>query len=346
MGLQRLGAGRVGHLAFLVHEGEHALQVGQALLDLAVDHAQKAQWNVELDHEGIDHDQVAQRQAAIHHALRGPPEDGDQGRGDDQLLPAVEQAQRALALEANAAQRLQVLVVAPRLEALVAEVLDGLVVQQRVDGLGVGRRLLGIGLAPKARAPLGHRDRERDVEHQRRQRDCREPDVEAQRQDAQHQRHLDEGGQDAVERIRDQRLGAAHATLDVARHAAGLSLQVKAQAQRMQVLEGGQRNRARGTLRGLGKDQVAQLGEQRTGKAQQPVGQQQGHGHDEHRAGIAGLQIQRIDQVLQQHRHAHVGELGPDHEAQRRQHAPLVLPQVGQQAPQRVPVPRRCRGWD
>src|SRR2546427_9269049 len=43
--------------------------------------------------------------------------DGDQGRGDDQLLPAVEHAQRGLALEAHAAQRLQVLVIAPRLEA-------------------------------------------------------------------------------------------------------------------------------------------------------------------------------------------------------------------------------------
>jgi hypothetical protein len=109
----------------------------------------------------------------------------------------------------------------------------------------MGRRLLGIGLFSEAGAPLRHGDREADIEHQRCQRDDGKPDVETHGQNAQHQRHFNQRGQDGVERIRDQRLGAAHAALDVARHAAGLALQMKAQAQRMQMLEGRQRNRAR-----------------------------------------------------------------------------------------------------
>jgi hypothetical protein len=79
------------------------------------------------------------------------------------------------------------------------------------------------------------------------------------------QQHFDQRRHDAEQRIRDQRLDAAHAALDVARHAAGLPLQVKAQRQRMQVPEGLQRDMARGALRGLGEHQFTQLGEKRGG---------------------------------------------------------------------------------
>src|SRR6218665_3571673 len=43
---QRRGASGIGHLALLVHQPEHLVQVGQALLDLAVDHAEKVQRDV------------------------------------------------------------------------------------------------------------------------------------------------------------------------------------------------------------------------------------------------------------------------------------------------------------
>ena len=138
VGSERLSARRVGHLALAVHQREHLVQVGQVLLDLAVDHAQKVERDVELDHEGVHHHQIAQRQPAIDHALRGHPQHGDQADGDDELLAGVEQRQRGLAFQARAAQRLQAFVVAARLEAFVVEVLDRLVVQQRVDRLGVG----------------------------------------------------------------------------------------------------------------------------------------------------------------------------------------------------------------
>ena len=56
---QRLRAGLVGDFALFLHQREHLVQVGQALLDFAVQHTQKTQRNVELDHEGVDHHQIA-----------------------------------------------------------------------------------------------------------------------------------------------------------------------------------------------------------------------------------------------------------------------------------------------
>ena len=107
---------------------------------------------------------------------------------------------------------------------------------------------------------------------------------------------------------------AACAALDVARHAAGLALQVKAQAQRVQMAEHFQRNAPRRAFGGLGKHQLTQLGEQRGREAQQAVSQQQRHRHHQHRFRIAGLEAQRIDQVFQQQRHADIGQLGAQHE--------------------------------
>ncbi|MPM30571.1 hypothetical protein SDC9_77121 [bioreactor metagenome] len=155
-------------------------------------------------------------------------------------------------------------------------------------------RIGQVGLAAKARAPFRHTDREAYVQHQRHHGDPEEPRIEAHGQNAQHQRHFDKGGQDAVERIGNQRFHALHAALDVARHAAGLAFQMKAQAQAMQVFKRRQRDAARRALRGLGEHQLAQFGEQRRGQAQQPVGQQQPHRHDEDRRRITGLDRQRI----------------------------------------------------
>ncbi len=275
---------------------------------------------------------------ALGHALRGTPEHQHQGHRDDQLLAGVEQGQGGLALDARLAQLLQRLVVAPRLEGLVVEVLDGFVVEQRVDGLGLAGGFQLVHLAAELGAPLGHRDGEHDVEHQRHQRDPDVAHVELGAQQGEHEHHLDQGREDAVERVGDQRLHPARPALDVARHAAGLALQVEAQAQRVQVTEHLQRDRACGALGGLGEHQFAQLGEHAGGQAQQAVGHDQPQRHHQQRQRTAGPDGHRVHQLLEQQRHAHVGRLGRDHEGQCRDHAPLVLPEVGEQAAQRRPV--------
>src|SRR6185369_1041423 len=119
----------------------------------------------------------------------------------------------------------------------------------------------------------------------------------------------------------------------------------------MQVLEGLQRNAARCPLRRLGEHQLAQLGEQRGRKAQQAVRQQQPGRNDQHGLRVARLEAHRVDQRLQQNRHADVGQLRPDHECQRGQGAPLVLPQIRAEPFQGGPVGVRARlrrgraGW-
>ncbi|MNV61264.1 hypothetical protein D3C71_1537650 [compost metagenome] len=189
-----------------------------------------------------------------------------------------------------------------------------------------------VGLAPVLGAPLRDRDREGDVDHQRHDGDECKPDVELDSQDAQHQHQLDEGGHDAVERIGDERLDAFDAAFDIARHAASLALQVKAQAHAMQVLEGLQGDGARRALRGLGKHQLTQLAEHRSQQPQAAIGQQQANRHHQQRLRTARLNAKRIHHVLEQHRHAHVRDLGTYHQQQCSHHAPFVGPQIGQQA--------------
>ena len=226
---QGVGTRRIGHFALAVHQHKHLVQIGQALLDLAVKDAQKVEWNVELDHEGVDHDQIAQSHAPGHHAFGGTPEHGYQGRRNDELLPGVEHRQRGLCLQTRQAQALEAFVVATRLESLIAKIFDGFVVQERVNRSRMGSRIELIGLLAELGAPFGHANGEENIKHQGCQRDACKPSVELDGQNGQHQAHLNQGRDDAVKRIGNQRLDAAHASLDVARHAAGLPRQMKAQ---------------------------------------------------------------------------------------------------------------------
>ena len=260
------------------------------------------------------------------------------------MLAGVEQAQGALALDGSAPVALQVFVIAPGFKGFVVEVFDSFVVQQRVDGTAVRRRVQLVHLLSELRSPLGHCHGESDVKHQRNDGDAGKPDVELHSQQAEHQRHLDQRGNDAVERIRNERVHAARAAFDIARHAAGLALQVKTQAQRMQVLKDFQRDTPRRALGGLGKHQLAQLGEQRGRKSQQAIGQQQRHRHHQHRLHVAGLETHGIDQVFEQQRHADIGHLGAHHESQRCDNAPLVGPQVRKKPLERVHVRARRPG--
>ena len=335
---QRLRTGPVGDLALALHQAEHLVQVGQALLDLAVEHAQEVQRDVELDQQRVHHHQVAQRQAVLDHAGGGAPEHRHQARRNDELLARVEQGERALRLDLGAAVGVQALVVAAGLEVLVVEVLDGLVVQQRVDGAAVRLRVQLVHLAAELGAPLGEADGQRAIGNQRGQRDPHEAHVELAAEQRQHQRQLDQRRHDGVERVAHQRLQRARAALDVAGHAAGLAVEVEAQAERVQVAEGLQRDAPRRAVGGLGEDQFAQLGEDRGRQPQPRIGQQQPQRHDHQRPRIADRDRQAVHQLLQQQRHAHVRRLGRDDEHQRQHHAHAVFPQVGAEALQRRPV--------
>jgi hypothetical protein len=83
------------------------------------------------------------------------------------------------------------------------------------------------------------------------------------------------------------------------------------------MLKGLQGNAARCALCGFGKHQLAQLGEGRGEQAQSAITHQQRDRHHQHRLRVAGLEAHGVDQLFEQQRHAHVGQLGPHHEAER-----------------------------
>ena len=123
------------------------------------------------------------------------------------------------------------------------------------------------------------------------------------------------------------------AALDVARHAAGLAVEVEAQAEAVQVAEHAERHAPHRALRDAHEDHVAQFLEQRGGEAQDAVDGEQRHRHrDQLQPGI-----EAVDDLLHDQRHADVGELGGDQEGERDHHAPLVFPEVGHERAQRLP---------
>ena len=239
---------------------------------------------------------------------------------------------------------LQAFVVAARFVVFVAEVFHRFIVDEGVDRARVGLRIELVHRAPEMRAPLGDDDRERDVGGQRAERDQGERFVVVQRQVAQHQADLDQRRQDREHRVRDQRADAARAALDVARHAAGLAVQVKPQRQRVQVAEHLQRDRAHGALRDAREQEFAQLRKQRRRKAQQAVGDQGAERQHHQRIRIRRVDAEVVDDLLERQRHAQVGDLGQDQARQRGRHAPFVDPQVGQQRADGRPVVARRTG--
>ena len=229
---------------------------------------------------------------------------------------------------------LHALVVAPRLERLVAEVLDRLVVEQAVDRARVRLRVELVHLPPEAGAPVGDEDRRGDVERERRHRDRDERPVVADDEDHRDQADLHQRGQDREQREADQRRDAALAALDVPGQSARLPREMEAQRQRMEVAEHLERDRAHRALRDLGEQELAELGEHRRRQAQEAVGGEQRERNRQHR----GPGVERVDDRLQQDRHADVRDLGRDQRDERDDHAPLVRPEVRQQRADHAPV--------
>ena len=94
-----------------------------------------------------------------------------------------------------------------------------------------------------------------------------------------------------------------------------------------------ERRRAR-ALRHLGEDDVAPLGEQGTGEAQETVADEQNDRQCQRSLGL----VQRVDDVLQHQRHADIGELGDEKAPERQRDPAAEIPEIGQQALDGAPV--------
>ena len=163
----------------------------------------------------------------------------------------------------------------------------------------------------------------------------------------QHQRHFDHRRQDAVQGVRDQRRNPTRTAFDVPRKTPGLALQMKAQAQRVQVSEYFERHRPHGALRHLGKDKLTQLGKHRRGEPQQAITDEQGRRDERHCARASCCRVgrgayalhrirsrhrgQTIDDRLENDRHPHIGNFRGHQTSEGKRHPPLPFPQVGQQ---------------
>ena len=166
-----------------------------------------------------------------------------------------------------------------------------------------------------------------------------------QHQIADDQRDLHKRRQDAVEGVRHQAGNAARAALDVAGQPAGLTVEVKAQRQPVQMPEDLERHIAHRALSDAGKDEFAQLGKEGRGKSQQAIGGQKAKWHRQQDGSLPAGRHQQVDDLLEHDRHADHRNLGRHQAGDRHQHAPAELPQIGKKTAQCFEVGALARAW-
>ncbi len=293
---------------------EHLLEVGQRLLDVAVDHAEEIQRHVELDEIGVHHHEIADRHRMVGDAAPGEQHDADEAAGDDRALADIEQRQRRLALHRGPLVGAQRFVEALRLVLLVGEVLHRLEIEQAVDRLGVGLGVALVHLAAMLDAPVGDDEGESDVAEDRDERDDGEFEGVEVPQDAADEQDLEQRRNDVEQHEREQELDAADAALDRPRHAAGLALEMEAQRQAVEMAEGVEPDHAHGMLLDLGEDRIAQLARGLRHDPCDAVGDDQHHRHGDDLLRGA----ERVDGLPVEQRHADIDEFRDD-EARHRQ---------------------------
>ena len=316
--LQRRGAWLVGDLGRDGEQAEHALHVDQRIADLAIGEAQHVERHVELDQEGVHRHEVADRHGAGLYAVARHDHHHDQAGRDDDALADIEHRQGAAGTDRGLLVAPPANVEAAGLVRLVAEILHRLVVQQAVDRLGIGVRVGIVHRAHELDAPFRQADREHDIACDRHQGHGREaPVVEAPHHDTD-QQDLEQGRQDVEGGEADQEFHAGRAALDDAAEPTGLTLEMEAQGQGMQMAEDLQGEAADRPLRDRREQRIAQLAERLGRDPGHAIGQDERDGHrDRLHLGIA----QGIDGVLVDDRHVDVGDLGRDQQYPGHDHA-------------------------
>ncbi len=312
---QRRSVRTIGDLALHLEQAEHLLHIHQALLDRHVDHAEEAQWLIKLHQIGVDQHELPDGHRAAAHLACRHQHDQREAESDDEGLADVQQVQRHLHAHRGAFVARERRVVARHLVRLVAEILHRLVVQQAVERLGAGVVVGVVHRAADARAPGGEAHGEAGVAHHRGKRDRGEAPVEQAPDDRGDQQQLDHRRHHVEHRETQHRLDALRAAIDRTGQRTGLAVEMKAQAERVQMLEGAPRGGADGALLHLGEQRIAQLAERGGADAQQAVAD-----HQPQRDGEQGrvvLRRQRIDDAAVDHRHSDGRELGEQQQAHR-----------------------------
>ena len=340
---ERRRAGAVGHLGRHLQKAEHRLDVGEALLDLAIDEADEVQRDGELHQERVDQHEIADRLRPGHDGARRNHHAHRHAEREDHGLAEIQPGERGPGAHSRALVARHGAVEALRLAPLVAEIFDRLVVQQRVDRLRMGVRVGIVHLAADGDAPVAGAHREPHIGPHRHRDDAHVPDVELVPDDAGGQRELQDGRQAVQDGEADDLLDAGRAALDDAREPAGAPLEMKAQRQLVQVDEGAVGELADRVLPDAREERVAQLVQRGGDDAPDIVGEHQHHRPGNERRHVGGrpaLAGQRIGRPFEEIGHEHGDDLGGDERQEGDQHAPLQVrpvgrPHIGPEVPER-----------
>ena len=224
--------GRGGSIADFRRALEQAHQivhVGQGVLDLPVDDAEKIQRDEQLQQQGVDQHQITQRHLSGGDLTGGEEQDQGDANGDDRALPEIEYRHRSLAEHGAVFPTRQGCVAAPQFPAFVAEILDRFVVDQTIEGLVAGLRFQAIHEMAMLHPPIGDRQGEGDVGGDATKHDQGENRRIATQQQRRRQQEFHHHRQDAEGQIIQQGAQAARPPLQIAADRAGLTLQMEPQ---------------------------------------------------------------------------------------------------------------------
>ena len=109
--------------------------------NFAIDRSQKIERHGNLDHIGVDHDEIAHGHGPVLNADSRHHHDRDKAAGDQEGLTEIQEGQRIGGLQRGALIARHCRVIAHRLAALGPEILDRLKIQKTIDCL-----LIGVGV--------------------------------------------------------------------------------------------------------------------------------------------------------------------------------------------------------
>ena len=337
-----------------MQQREHRLDIDQALLDLAIDHAHEIQRQIKLHEDRVDHHEVADGEHPTRDIARREQHADDRAEREDHRLPGIQHAERGIGTDRRLLVARHRGIEAPRLELLIAEIFHRLVVEQAVDRL---RMRLGVGfvhVAADGDAPLAGPEGEPDIDADGEQHDHHIDPAEIPGDQTRDHRELDRRGDRVQHRHAHDSVDAVDAALDDAAQASGAALQMKAQRKLMQMPEGAVGELAHGVLGNHGEPHVAELREQHHQHAAHAIGDDQ-HGGDGGEAerrepgdfARARLAGEEVDDRLVGDRHGERDRLG-DHERQKREHHPhaeigaIGRPDIRRKLAQHAQLPRPC----
>ncbi len=232
---------------------EHIFHIRQALPDLAIHKAQEVQGQIQLNQIGVHQNEVTQGQLPRCNPVGGHQHQGNQPYGNDGPLPDIHHGQTGNRPHSGIFIALQGMIIATGLMPFIAKIFDGFIIQQAIDGLGIGDGIAFIHLAAILQAPFRHQQRVGDIADNCHKGDKRIAEIKQSPKNATDHADFQQRRNDVEQHERQNEFDALGPSFYHPRQPAGLTFQMKTQAQAMQMFKCLQRDCANGILRDTGK---------------------------------------------------------------------------------------------